>query len=79
MTDRHVQRVEWFRRDPGGSTVFALSDDPEQVDDLRAQQREELGLEPEESDPSKALGVVLLIFAAAVVFGIAAAVWVLWR
>lgn len=51
--------------------MCALPDDPERVDDLRAQRREELGLEPGETDPPvvSARGGGLLIFAAAVVAG----------
>lgn len=72
----HVQRVNWFQRDPGGTTVYVLPD-PEQADEARAAHREELGLEPGESDPARALGVVLLIFAVAVAV-VAGAVVLIW-
>jgi hypothetical protein len=77
-TDRHVLPVSWFRRDPGGTTIYVMppTDD---LDAQLAQRREDLGLEPGESNPSRALGVVLLIFMAAVAFGIAVVAWVLWR
>ena len=78
MTERHAQRVDWFQRDPGGTTIY-VTPPTDDLDAQLAQRREELGLEPGESDPSRALGVVLLIFMAAVAFGIAVAAWVLWR
>lgn len=79
MTDRrHAQRVDWFDRDPGGTTIH-VTPPTNDLDALHAQRREELGLEPGESDPSRALGLVLLIFAAAAVAGVWVLGWVLWR
>lgn len=76
MADR--RRPAWFERDPGGTTtrVTPPNDD---LDERLAQRREDLGLEPEESDPSRALGLVLLIFAAAMVAGVWVLTAVLWR
>lgn len=41
-----------------------------------AQRRAELGVRPGESDPSRALGVVLLIFMLAVFFGLGVLIWI---
>ena len=69
MTERHAQRVDWFQRDPGGTTIY-VTPSTDDLDAQLAQRREDLGLEPGESDPSRALGVVLLIFMAAVIAGV---------
>lgn len=71
MTDRHVQRVNWFARDPGGSTTYITPP----RDDHYTQRRADLGVHPGESDPGRALGVVVLIFLLAVFFGLGVLIW----